>query len=1412
MPKLSKQIISKYIKTGCKRFLALSLYRNKSDQHLTKFYNMPEPIVARPSTTIFAKAGKKAEDLLYDLIQNEFPAETIKFDKLKNGRDKLLELLNNNLEDKFFLLEPQFVTDDILEELLNILGYSLSELKDELDMSDIRPDLIVKIIPKDDEIYYEVKPDGTLLKIENFERTMLSIIDIKNTEKSNSGFDAEVVLYSILLTIWLKNNQLNDKYIVTSKSGIFPAALKVNPFNEQYEPLIASNFQDKYFEIMKYVEFIEHDQIVISLRKILADDVMPILISPEKWKDLDWHISKKCGLCDWLAYEEWLSDENKKKITDSHCYVNALSNEHLSQIPFMTSAMRKVLENDCVFSIYDVEKTDGTETIYSKHSKLKIDSGIIPKRANSILNGSISHQDRFIYSIPKEYETFTNIFITVNFDPSSRLVSSLSTKCHWKEYSPSFNEKEKYKKNFSFPATVFFTEEGDERSEREMLFLFFQQMNEYFEYANNPENNTFNSFKQSNYHIYFWDRTQFDELKKLIGKHLGVILSHGMYKSLIWLFGSEDLLEDFGNIKTPRVSFLKNVIKSNLALSLQFDYTLFNVAKVYTDFNKIIPKAFYDPLSDYIPKERLYEIWFKHKNYQDTKDKYRATAKSQVEALQFIAVQVQRDLKHLIKGSATTINFDLFNNFKGISRLPTDSKLWYLHQRLNEEYSLLDNELDSFKDPNELEAKYKAIILEELLNETDKTNWMSINSLSGDFYVYRTTEASKNTKIKDNAKYLSVGVRNINFLNCKFGYLIQISGLDGTEFMWASRLKMKDLFQMNIVHFDRENGIIALELSNKKGKKTALVDFIIRNQLINMNDSLYLIESSSFKNSVHTLAYLNAIQTPLVSHASPKTLYSIGLDKDILGKKTHPDTMAADILWNANELEKEKSSYTVSDLSIIDDIFKTLDNQPNDKQREAIFRSLIGRLTIIWGPPGTGKTATASLLVKVLLSLILIKNENKTVLLSAFTYQACIEIFEKLYPLLDVDYSSIKFYMIKSKERKEFDFFLRKIPTWMNLIILDEKESLLELKNNLSTSINVIISPTAALNSFYNDNHESDGFKNPIYSNIGKFIDFALLDEASQCDVSSTLSALYGLKKTGQLVILGDHLQMPPIHQVKPPLGIEHNVGSFLVYLRDRHKISPIMLNVNYRSLPSIVNYISTLGYEKLYSFREISNITISDTCLVHNIFREELQCDDLFDSIISINNDVMSLTYSDGISSQANLFESKLVAGAIIDAYNKFFDSSQNIDDYNEWFWTKGIGVVTPHKAQKVLISRLLYTVFPLDKSLIDKAIDTVEKFQGSQRKYIIVSFGVGDPDIIEDEEEFLLNLNRTNVSISRAEDKVLILISDELAHHLPEDKEIIKTSKAIKSFVYQYCNRNKNYSVNDNGSEKVVNLRVRD
>ena len=86
---------------------------------------------------------------------------------------------------------------------------------------------------------------------------------------------------------------------------------------------------------------------------------------------------------------------------------------------------------------------------------------------------------------------------------------------------------------------------------------------------------------------------------------------------------------------------------------------------------------------------------------------------------------------------------------------------------------------------------------------------------------------------------------------------------------------------------------------------------------------------------------------------------------------------------------------------------------------------------------------------------------------------------------------------------------------------------------------------------------------------------------------------------------------------------------------------------------------------------------------------------------------------------------------------------------------------------------------------------MDTVERFQGGQRDTIIISFGVGDPDLIADEESFLLQLERTNVAISRARAKCVVVISEDLAYHLPSDRETIQTSKAVKAYVSDSADR---------------------
>jgi superfamily I DNA and/or RNA helicase len=178
-------------------------------------------------------------------------------------------------------------------------------------------------------------------------------------------------------------------------------------------------------------------------------------------------------------------------------------------------------------------------------------------------------------------------------------------------------------------------------------------------------------------------------------------------------------------------------------------------------------------------------------------------------------------------------------------------------------------------------------------------------------------------------------------------------------------------------------------------------------------------------------------------------------------------------------------------------------------------------------------------------------------------------------------------------------------------------------------------------------------------------------------------------------------------------------------------------------------------------------------------------------------------VTYNDGRAGQANDFEARLVCSIVQELYLAFSNVLDGELDEQEHaivaphsahtsdsFWTSGLGIVTPHRAQRALVVRRLWEVFPNhSRHKIDAAVDTVERFQGGQRHTIIISFGVGDPDLIAEEETFLLQLERTNVAISRARAKCILIISEDLIYHLPSDRETIHTSKAVKSFVSNCC-----------------------
>ena len=64
-----------------------------------------------------------------------------------------------------------------------------------------------------------------------------------------------------------------------------------------------------------------------------------------------------------------------------------------------------------------------------------------------------------------------------------------------------------------------------------------------------------------------------------------------------------------------------------------------------------------------------------------------------------------------------------------------------------------------------------------------------------------------------------------------------------------------------------------------------------------------------------------------------------------------------------------------------------------------------------------------------------------------------------------------------------------------------------------------------------------------------------------------------------------------------------------------------------------------------------------------------------------------------------------------------------------------------------------------------------------------------MGDPDVIAGEEAFLMQQERTNVAISRAMAKCIVVMPISLAGHIPEDRKALETAQVLKAYIDEFC-----------------------
>ena len=376
---------------------------------------------------------------------------------------------------------------------------------------------------------------------------------------------------------------------------------------------------------------------------------------------------------------------------------------------------------------------------------------------------------------------------------------------------------------------------------------------------------------------------------------------------------------------------------------------------------------------------------------------------------------------------------------------------------------------------------------------------------------------------------------------------------------------------------------------------------------------------------------------------------------------------------------------------------------------------------LLIGPPGTGKTSQALqyLVLEQLAEKTKVQstnpnaqspkvNEQSSILLLAYTNRAVDEICNMLSEH-ELDY--IRIGNEYSCDPKYSDHLLQEV--------LDENTTLNSIKSTLSEA-QIIVATTSTMNS-----------RSALF-NI-KHFDLVIIDEASQILEPNIVGILTARQEEGRaidrFILVGDHKQLPAVVQQQGETDVE-NTSSVLESIHLSSCANSLFerlilteraagrtdfigtLHKQGRMHPDIADFANRKFYAKEQlecvplahqletelAYNEESEDTLDNTLKAHRmIFIPSMPCKQL------------------NISEKANTDEARIIADLLRRLYR------QMSKDFNP---QKSVGVIVPYRNQIAMIRKEIERLeIP---ALEDISIDTVERYQGSQRDVILYSFTI--------------------------------------------------------------------------------------
>ncbi len=1432
MPQITKQALAQFIRTNCMRQLTLNLYPDnptfRSDR--TKL-GMPYPQSPRPGLRQIQSAGEdwqaqKLDDLTKTFgagsmvgnpnttTANQVRYRPVPFDQHLSGATPLS-----------FIVEGEFRVDlgGAFETALAVAGH---RAQFQLDYAGLRPDITEVLAPG--TFPKGITPDGITHELPTRDkRRQLRVIDIKLTAQPSPSYFAEVAFYSMAMAGWLVDRGLDGDFLVVPNAAVWPGSHQASNLVKVHQQAASRGVLARTDQLWKAMqedlEPVPFEVFVLRVRRFLQVEVPAALSIP--WRAQDWHVDNRCSFCEYLGEDRPPSTKDPHVAPHrDHCLPMAKVQDHLSRVAFVSQGARLALTHGGVRDVSALAGVPATDPVFDSHQTLRATRTVVSGRATSLNSGTVSlaPQSGTSASMPKW--TDLRVYLSVDFDIGSAITVAFGLSAFWYEPRPFELPLSAPRAQRTWQPQGRIVVSKNIATERNELLSFLREIHEILTWCQqhdqqrlaDPALSSLSNSERSNYRskvqMYLWDSLQFNHLTRIIGRHLDAILANRNINYLAWLFPPDELLPnpDLMTRRSP-ITIVRDVVRAHVAAPIPHHYGLLDVARSYHHANLPAPTAdfkihplFGTPLSDQIPSERAHEIWAQVKqpvHWQERMATFVETVEKRLTALETVTRRLETDLRQQLEQSAPTIKIQPPVRQ---TRVSVDGQLWHAFSRLNAVLAELEVHEIRAMPPHERAARFRSARLTRRLHpqaEQASLLAMGLSRRTGRrVYELRSDSIDIKAKVGDFGFALAPESTD-GFLGRKVCGQVQNTPLDarltshfGNRYWWVL---MEELLTVTVAGLDRNQGLITVD---SDGRFPDILDALDSNGIVDLERDLILdpVHHDFFTSKL--LLALQAVGNPPIARNNPNPLVRAATGQGGSGARATPHTPVADCLWNAGTL----SQITVRRaLKPIQTQLRANGISLNQSQWKAWEDALTHRAWLIWGPPGTGKSRTVK---TVALGAILEahhSNRPLRVLVSAFTYtgidNVLYDLAKDLGTLLP---GACDVFRLRSSYGKA--------PVHAGVVVdlemnrSNPSHAVADLRRRLKAGQDTVLVGSTP-EQVHNLLTSQDG------SAQAEWFDLVVIDEASQMDVAHAVLALCGLAEDGSVILAGDPLQLAPIHQASAPKGLEDVVGSVYAFWRNVHNVHQSALAVNYRSNDTLVFFARHAGYSG--TLRSQSPDLSLD--LISPFPRSSpsqwppgLAWTQEWSSLLNPAQQAVCFVYDDGRSSQRNDFEADAVAAMLWLLNGRISKQLRNEVDPSTGapyptktapysaleFWQKGVGVVTPHRAQQGLIVSRLLSVFQATGQLADvirDAVDTVERFQGQQRDIIIASYTLGDPDQIAEEDEFLMSLNRFNVIASRARAKLIVFVSQEVVSHLAHDTEVLRESKLLKVYAESFCNQ---------------------